>query len=132
MFEKIGEIKTEDLHKLREGQEHCHIEVKGDLGVGEAAPAKAVVVKKIIQTTTVFDGIDDSTFFMHALQLFAHVFIKANALEEPVKEPAEEKSRFVIEHKRKKGLNLHIIHNLFTHPHTAIFIGVHFFLDRII
>jgi len=111
VFEEIGEIKTEDLEKLGGGQEHRHVEVKGDLGVGEAASAKAVVVKKIIQAATVFDGIDYSTVSMHPLQLFAHVFIKANALEEPVKEPAKKKSRFVIEHKGKKGLNFYIVHN---------------------
>jgi hypothetical protein len=53
--------------------------------------------------TLVFHCIDDCTVPMHLLQMLDHVFIETNTLEEPVKKPAQKKTRFMIKHKGVRG-----------------------------
>jgi hypothetical protein len=88
------------------------IQAISDLWVGKATSPEAVMVKKIIQVTSIFYGIDNGAFPMHSFQVFDPVFIEVNTIEEPVKRPAQKKSRLGIQHKGIKGLFGKIIHNV--------------------
>jgi hypothetical protein len=113
---KIGDVISENLEKLRQRQKHGDVQIKGYLGVGETAPAKAIMIEEVIQMPPIFDGIDHCAFPMHLFKVLGHVFIKPDALKQCVKKPTQEEAGFVIKDKRIMGLFSGRIHNANLNP----------------
>ena len=83
---------------MGEGKEHGDIHVKTDLRVGEAAAAESIVVKKVVQKPSIFNGINDGPLSVHLLQALRHVLRKLHMFEKSVKYPVDKKTRLVIKY----------------------------------
>jgi hypothetical protein len=57
------------------------------------------MVKKVVQVTAIFNGIDHRSLPMKLLQCFGHIFIKSDIFKEGVKNPAKKESRLMLKHR---------------------------------
>ena len=117
MPEEKGQLGYDDPYKLCQGKKRRHVEVKGDLGVRKPFSAEVVMIEKIIELPPILDCIDYGTFPVHSLELFFHVFVKTDALKEPVKKPTQEKPRLMIEYIGVKNFLSDDIHAFLITPH---------------
>jgi hypothetical protein len=83
----MAHLKFQNPEKLRQGQNQGHIQIKGDLGVGETAFPEPVMVEKVIEASPVLDGIDNSPLPMHLLQGLRDVGIELDSLKKPIEKP---------------------------------------------
>ena len=69
---------------MLKGKKHGNVHVKTYLGVGQTTAAESVVIKKIIQQTPIFDGIDNRTLSVHLFQVIGHILGELDMLEKRV------------------------------------------------
>ena len=113
VFNEETKVIFDYLEQTRKGKYESHIEIKGHFGIRNAGDPKAKVVKEKVQMPPVLDCVDNRSLFVQLLQGLNSAFVQTGALEEPIKNPAQKKTRFEIYNTRK---GLFIFSTLFLHP----------------
>jgi hypothetical protein len=104
----VHKIESRYFYDPGNRQEQGHVEIKGDLRIGETISPEAIVIKEIVQMTPVLSGIHDRTLTVHLSQFGGHVLVESDFFKEGVKKPIQEKPGFLIQDKGKNGTFHHL------------------------
>jgi hypothetical protein len=81
-----------------ERQEQRDVEIKSDCRRREPFELEMIMVQQVVESTAVLDGKYHGPFLVHLFQAVPRAFIQLGALEKPEEQPAQQESRFVIQH----------------------------------